>query len=204
MIEYLVGYDSINIFRIWISSKKKIIKTKNVAFDHTKFYDSAEVDLSHFLAQPIESIVEVLKIPEMPPPSNDIVKEDEIDEIEPAIEDSNQSTNIPLISEKTSENLSKNQAFAVMSTPEATPKRGINSGDSVSLNQKRHNSQIPADAIAMNTKFRTRRQAYATILGTIFDFIPYYSAFAVGLKKSENSKSTLRLHRDFLPVEPRH
>lgn len=140
----------------------------------------------------------------MPPPSNDIMEKDKIDEIEPAIENSDQSTNILSISQEISKKLSENQAFAIMSTPETTSKQSIDFDDSASQNQKRHSSQISANAITMNTKSRTQRQTHATILGIISDFISYYSAFAVGLKKSKNSKSTLRLHRDSLFVESRH
>ena len=38
-IEYLVGYDSINIFQIWISSKQKVISICDVTFNETQFYD---------------------------------------------------------------------------------------------------------------------------------------------------------------------
>ena len=38
-IRYLVGYNSTNIYRIWISSLYKVIRTKDVTFDETLFYD---------------------------------------------------------------------------------------------------------------------------------------------------------------------
>lgn len=47
-IGYLMGYDSTNIFRIWIPSQRKIIRTRDVQFDENSFYNSStpEPDLS--------------------------------------------------------------------------------------------------------------------------------------------------------------
>jgi len=39
-ISYLVGYDSINIYRIWIPHKGIIISTRNVIFDEKIFFNS--------------------------------------------------------------------------------------------------------------------------------------------------------------------
>jgi len=38
-IGYLVGYDSTNIYRIWIPHTGKVISTRDVIFDETKFFD---------------------------------------------------------------------------------------------------------------------------------------------------------------------
>jgi hypothetical protein len=48
-IKYLVRYDSINIFRIWISSRMRVIRTRNVIFDKTRFYDFVKINSSHLL-----------------------------------------------------------------------------------------------------------------------------------------------------------
>ncbi len=61
-IEYLVRYDSINIFRIWISSHMRVIRIRDVIFDKTRFYDSAEIDSSHLLITIVKNIVKVLKV----------------------------------------------------------------------------------------------------------------------------------------------
>ena len=37
-IGYLVGYDSTNVFRIWIPTLKRVISTRDVVFDTTKRY----------------------------------------------------------------------------------------------------------------------------------------------------------------------
>ena len=52
-VGHLVGYDSTNIFRIWIPSKRKIICTRNVVFDEGKRYDPTEPDLPQLVTEPI-------------------------------------------------------------------------------------------------------------------------------------------------------
>jgi hypothetical protein len=44
-IGYLVGYDSTNIFRIWIPSKGKIIRTRDVTFDESQFVERAHTTI---------------------------------------------------------------------------------------------------------------------------------------------------------------
>ena len=76
MIGYLVGYNFMNIFRIWTLSKKRIIRTKNVIFDHSKFYNLIKINLAQILAQSIESVVEMLDLLEMQLTFNQIIKLD--------------------------------------------------------------------------------------------------------------------------------
>src|SRR5579871_1097629 len=45
-IGYLVGYDSTNIYRIWIPHKGIVISTRDVIFDETTFFDGKRTDLS--------------------------------------------------------------------------------------------------------------------------------------------------------------
>jgi hypothetical protein len=39
LIRHLDGYDSTNIFRIWLPTKDEVIRTRDVVFEPTKFYD---------------------------------------------------------------------------------------------------------------------------------------------------------------------
>jgi hypothetical protein len=61
-IGYLVRYDSTNIFCIWILSKKKVIRTRDVIFDENLFYDLNKPDLAQLLQEEVEQIVEVVNI----------------------------------------------------------------------------------------------------------------------------------------------
>ena len=48
-IDYLMGYETRIIFRIWISSQKKIIRTKDVLFNDDFIYDVHEVNLMQII-----------------------------------------------------------------------------------------------------------------------------------------------------------
>ena len=58
-IGFLVGYDSTNIYRIWIPSQQKVIRTKDVTFDESKFYDPSEFDAAH--RYNVSELVEVIE-----------------------------------------------------------------------------------------------------------------------------------------------
>ncbi len=80
-IDYLVKYDFINIFQIWISSRMRIVRIRNVIFDKTLFYDFAKLDSRHLLITSVKNTLEILKI------SNNILfemiieKDDEADQM---------------------------------------------------------------------------------------------------------------------------
>ncbi len=61
-IDYFVRYDFTNIFRIWISSRMRIIRIRNVLFDKTLFYDFAKFDSRHLLIISVKDTLEILKI----------------------------------------------------------------------------------------------------------------------------------------------
>ncbi len=61
-IDYLVKYDFINIFRIWIFSRMRIIRIRNVIFDKTLFYDLAKLDSRHLLITDVKKTLKVIKI----------------------------------------------------------------------------------------------------------------------------------------------
>ena len=52
-IGFLVGYDSTNIFRIWIPLKRKIIRTRDILFDENSSYDPSEPDLLQLIEEPM-------------------------------------------------------------------------------------------------------------------------------------------------------
>ena len=45
-IGYLVDYDSINIFRVWILSLRKVIRIRNIRFNDNRLYNLSDIDLS--------------------------------------------------------------------------------------------------------------------------------------------------------------
>ncbi len=62
MIDHLMSYDSINVFRIWVSSKMRMIQTRNVLFDFYSFYDSCVLDLRHFLSKRMKNVIQISKM----------------------------------------------------------------------------------------------------------------------------------------------
>ena len=50
-LSYLVGYESTNIYRIWIPATNKVIRTKNVTFDKNKLFLVKENLLLKFIKQ---------------------------------------------------------------------------------------------------------------------------------------------------------
>lgn len=61
-IGYLVGYDSTNIYRIWIPSRNIVLSTRDVIFDELRLYDPNEPDLVDLLSTEPEYICEVIHV----------------------------------------------------------------------------------------------------------------------------------------------
>jgi hypothetical protein len=64
-VGYLVGYDSTNIYRIWVPSRGKVIRTRDVTFDDTQFYDPSALDVGAVLREHVDNIIETLCFPEL-------------------------------------------------------------------------------------------------------------------------------------------
>jgi hypothetical protein len=61
-IGYLVGYDSTNIYRIWVPSRNIVLSTRDVIFDESQRYDPNEPDLVDLLNANPEYICEVIHV----------------------------------------------------------------------------------------------------------------------------------------------
>ena len=51
-IEFLVGYEDINIYDIWIPSQHKVIKTRDITFNKTSYYTPHEIDSAQLVKKP--------------------------------------------------------------------------------------------------------------------------------------------------------
>ena len=66
-IGYLVGYQSTNIYRIWIPTMAKVISTRDVVFDEGTVFDGKEVDLmDNLMHSTLEEIKTWIKTIELP------------------------------------------------------------------------------------------------------------------------------------------
>jgi hypothetical protein len=70
-IGYLVGYQSSNIYRVWIPSIGKTISTRNVAFDEDTVFNGKQEDIMHNLMHStlneIATWIRTIELPEQPP-----------------------------------------------------------------------------------------------------------------------------------------
>lgn len=66
-IGYLVGYQSTNIYRIWIPSIAKVISTRDVVFDEETIFDGKIEDLmSNLMHNTLEEVATWVKTVELP------------------------------------------------------------------------------------------------------------------------------------------
>jgi hypothetical protein len=99
-IGHLVGYDSTNIYRIWIPSLHKVIRTRDVTFDETSFYDPKGQDIDYLLREALEDTLQTISLPE---PLNEDESEDEsilyrptLNTDQMTIPESNDSAELPI------------------------------------------------------------------------------------------------------------
>ena len=62
-IGYLVGYDSTNIFRIWIPHRGVVISSRDVIFDEDEFFDGTKVDLDEGMVATLDEFVHQIRLP---------------------------------------------------------------------------------------------------------------------------------------------
>jgi hypothetical protein len=74
-IGYLVGYDSTNIFRVWVPHKGKVISTRDVIFDEDTFFDGKSTEKK--LIDRIDELVEKVAVPPSQLNNQTILEEDE-------------------------------------------------------------------------------------------------------------------------------
>jgi hypothetical protein len=130
-IGYLIGYQSINIYRIWMPQQEEVRPEKNVVFNEAIFFDSRELD------EPEKEVVTTLKIPILPtiPPGGFISEDLE--------EGWTVGDSEPSSSSSSSETAPQPQKSApplpapVLPTPRATPETPGPAGPSESSEQSR-------------------------------------------------------------------
>ena len=61
-IGFLVGYESTNIYRIWIPHKKKVISARDVLFDEEEFYDGKPIRFSDTLISELDEAIEKINV----------------------------------------------------------------------------------------------------------------------------------------------
>ena len=64
-INYLVGYNSTNIYRIWIPHKGIIISTKDIIFNEKTFFDSKQTDITKDLHMELDMLIKKIQLPDI-------------------------------------------------------------------------------------------------------------------------------------------
>jgi len=61
-IGYLVGYESTNIYRIWVPHKRKVISARDVIFDEGEFYDGKRLRFTDELIDELEEAIKRISL----------------------------------------------------------------------------------------------------------------------------------------------
>jgi hypothetical protein len=61
-IGYLVGYDSTNIYRVWIPHKGIVISTRDVIFDESTFFEGEKEDQLEGLIVELDALIEKISV----------------------------------------------------------------------------------------------------------------------------------------------
>jgi hypothetical protein len=155
MISYLIGYNSSNIYRIWIPSQIRVIRTRDVMFNYSRFFDPAELDIGHISAVNIEDTIKVL---DMPAPSyaasRDVVEEDNSDDTIKVYSSPIGESMAEATPEEEEVSLDEEEMTQQMVTPDPTPDRENghstdSAGETRATRRPASYAEVPPDAVAM-------------------------------------------------------
>ena len=199
LIGYLVGYDSTNIFRVWIPQQNKVIRVRNATIDESKLFDPTKPFLEEELLSTVPTRRQVLEIPSIKERSShrpfgteetsseESSTEDDDDDIQQTQQEPNTETSIaPDL-----------QDSYLPPTPEyfAPVQEAIEPTKEIIADIDERN-------IIQGSRRRKptsrRREAFLAELDKPEELPGFYSAFATGTTHRD------RIHRDQLPPEPKN
>jgi hypothetical protein len=210
LIGQLVGYDSTNIYRVWMPSLGRVLRTRDVVFMAQDGTEPVYPD-----RQALREVVTILDVPE-PPEETD----QEIEMLLQSAQEDRSSLNQPEQAARAGQGKETPRALPTPEDtpgpePELEPELDAGENDAIgSVDMPRGWEPIPANAEAPDRRSNNaprreeissqlsesnvltgKRQRQRKTLGT------YFVAFAAALKPAEPQKA--RLHRDQLPPPPR-
>jgi len=224
----LVGYESTNIFRVWIPSKRKIIKTRDVTFNEKPFYNPTEPDLAGLLRKEPEELVDVVEFPSEPTLLSEQLDLDS--DLGSDIDKEIPQTDLKTSSQTSSKSViptPESDSSPMLPTPDPTPEPDQRSPEAdqptagSQLVTELHESasaqtddfatqiqlrrRIIGDVSELNIvkgpRTRNRRAAYVADLERPNELPAYLAAFSAGPVHGHDQRD--RLHRDQLPPPPR-
>ena len=211
-IGYLVGYDSSNIYRVWIPSQDRVVRIRDVTFNEKLFYSPQELDLGHILREEIDQAVEILNFPSIPSQKRITELDSDTDDEEEMIltedvEEEDEEDSEPSKPAK----VEVRQTFTPDPTPESSiptieaPSEGDDEEESISTSSEPRTQLTaafnPENILPEGTKRqrKPKRIAHAVSLARNSQLEGFHSAFATGIETSKQRS----YHRDSLPAEPR-
>lgn len=213
-IGYLVGYESTNVYRIWVPSKDKVIRTRDVKFDDNSLYRPDDLDIGAVIKEDAERLLEALELPENQPE---------------AVGDNNDALDyivveVPGYRQEDDHAGSTNQKSMVtdggLLTPEASPPPSFQDSTILPIstqstvgeaeiteehlpgaqgNTAHRGNEISGEINPENVLTHSRRSAHITSLEQVKNIQGYHAAFSAAL----NAIPKKRLHRGTLPPEPK-
>jgi hypothetical protein len=217
-IGYLLGYDSTNIFRIWVPEKHQVIRTRDVTFDESRKYhpDDLRAALADRIEDPIE-FIEFLDVEDLAGGVNDEWETRSINsDISSTIEVIPRDAPADILSDDVQKESSTDPAQSQhgLPTPETTPAPPESTQQAsediltapIAPDRPQPRQEIigdPQDPRNIVEGSRTRRpkqryEAYAADLANPEQLPAYHSAFALGVKEGKP-----KIHEKDLPPPPR-
>jgi hypothetical protein len=212
-IGYLMGYDSSNIYRVWIPSQQKVVRTRDVTFNEELFYEPGELDLGHILHENVSQAVKILKMPSLTDLQANSLTNNDVDELlgptptintPSATNSAPASTTVPIPNDSIASSTLPDQ----LPTPEHTSKP---STQALQTTQSTNTHQdLSADFDTQNilpegskcTRMPVRHQNYAVALSNALSSeVEFHTAFTAGIIQGKQTMSEDQ-HRDTLPAEP--
>jgi hypothetical protein len=82
-VGYLVGYDSTNIYRIWIPHQGRVISTRDVIFDESKFFNGRKKQMTTLKMLELDDLVQKVELPDQVAQNEAVAEEDNEGVFEP-------------------------------------------------------------------------------------------------------------------------
>lgn len=223
LVGYLVGYDSRNIYRIWVPDKDNVIRTRDVTFDEDTVYDPSSKEVYYSIP---EEEPATLEIPLVHPSNSDTESDEEEALITPpksTTKEGESQAHLPTPSplsqedshlEFTPQDSGGEDLPPSDSPPEPPPRRLLPVQYPTTPhpaaqpgNRAPRGNEIAGQISEHNIQTQPRNRRRNTYLAALQQATQgpssFITAFMAGLSGPGQS-ITPKLHRDNLPPEPEH
>jgi hypothetical protein len=219
-IGYLVGWDSTNIFRIWVPVLKRVIRTRDVTFDESQGFDPKDLEITE-----LPEIIKTIRLIALQ--ERDIDADADTEHLQPIVDPTEESMDI---SDQIQQPQSTQTKGVALPTPELTPEPIvdlIDQSDTIVVDTCPNSETSTPQPTPTITRFEStashtrktrdttqgvdesnilegsrtrkpRRQAYLTALERPEELTAFHTSFLAGTTGMRK-----RVHRTELPDAPR-